>query len=284
MSGYTLVTDVADLDDDGDADLVAGHSAGVSVFFSDGSTLATQVDYTGARVGAVELGDVDADGDIDLLGLDHNGDLNLWANDGRGSFSLVQALPTGAGEVLDSDWDSIDLVDLNLDGALDVLVLVYDAYYLGTDPLVAYLNNGGGQFDPTVWSSAATGIFHIDVGDIDDEGHADIVYQSVDYTLASIMWDGGFGAVTSWPTPAYDSFLIGDVDGDGDTDAVGAGMYTVGVMLQDGGTLVDQGVWYDVANDIDGGWASVLNAELVDMNGDGCAEDARYSTPCNANR
>ena len=138
-SGYTMVSDVADLDGDGDADVVVGHADGFSVFFSDGTTLATETDYSGARVGPVELGDVDADGDADLLTLDDNGDLCLWINDGAGAFTLAQALPTGAGVVYDFDWDSIDLVDLDGDGALDVVVTIADAVVGGVDPIAAWL-------------------------------------------------------------------------------------------------------------------------------------------------
>jgi hypothetical protein len=274
LSGYTLVTDVADLDGDGDADLVAAHSGGVSVFFSDGTTLATQVDYTGLRVGAVELGDVDGDGDSDLLALDDNGDLNLWANDGRGNFSLVQALPAGGGFVLDYEWDSIDLVDLDLDGALDVVVLIAEGTFLGVDPMVAYLNDGAGTFDTTAWSTGPTPPYDIALGDIDGEGHVDIVYAGMTTpTIESIAWDSGYGAVTSWPISSYGYqwVLTGDVDGDGDTDAVGTVGFDVGVSLQDAGALVDQGVAYPMATTM--GWLSANDAiELVDMNGDGCAD------------
>lgn len=275
VSGYTLVTDVADLDGDGDADLVAAHSGGFSVFVSDGATLATQVDYAGARVGPVELGDVDADGDPDLLTLDDNGDLGVWTNDGAGAFSQIQTIATSAGAVEDPDWDSLDLVDVNGDGALDLAQVVS---WGSTDPLVVYLGDGTGTFDSTAYSfgpsmGGPVSIYDVAVGDIDSNGLVDFVYASLWYSLDSVSWDGGFGTPVSWPiaTYAYNWVLTGDIDGDGDVDAIGTVGFDIGVLLQEGGALVDQGAVYPMATT--SGWVVADDGlELVDMNEDGCAD------------
>lgn len=277
-SGYTMVTDVADLDGDGDADLVAAHVAGFSVFFSDGSTLATEVDYAGARVGPVELGDVDADGDADLVLLDDNGDLGLWTNDGAGGFTLAQTLATAAAHVDDPDWDSLDLLDLNGDGALDVVLLVGAAEWGAWDPVAVWLGDGTGAFDTTaitfgVSSGGPGEIYDLALGDIDGNGLLDVVYGSIWDNVATVPWDGGFGAVALWPisTYAYNWVLTGDIDGDGDTDVVGTMGYDLGVLLQDSGALVDPGAVYPFSTNT--GWAVADDGlELVDMNGDGCAD------------
>lgn len=277
-SGYSLVTDVADLDGDGLADLVAGHSDGVSIFFSDGSTLATQEDLGGPRVGAVELGDVDGDGDADLLTLDDDGELGVWHNDGDGGFTLVQSVPTGAGNVYDHEWDSIDLVDLDGDGSLDALVNLAEQSTDGLGPVLALLGDGTGQLDagsPYPWADPTYGwgVYDLDVGDIDSDGRVDMVYAGLHANVNSVPWDGGFGALVSWPMDsyAYNWVLTGDVDGDGDLDVIGTVGFGVGVLLQESGALVDSGVDYAMAET--SGWAVANDAiELVDINGDGCAD------------
>lgn len=63
----------------------------------------------------------------------------------------------------------------------------------------------------------------------------------------------------------------GDIDGDADTDAVGTAGFDIGVLLQEGGVLVDQGAVYPMQTTC--GWAVANDGiELADMNGDGCAD------------
>lgn len=278
QSGYTLVTDVADLDGDGDADLVAAHSGGFTVFLSDGATLSTSTDYTGFRVGPVELGDVDDDGDVDLLTLDDHGDLGLWRNDGLGSFTLVQMLPTAGGPVYDYEWDSLDLVDLDGDGALDVVVNLADIYDPSVGPLTVFLGDGDGGLATAAYTIGAdlpygSNIYDLAVGDIDGDDQVDLVFAGMDADVLSIPWDDGFGPVQSWgvDTYAYNWLLTGDVDGDDDLDVVGTVGFDLGVLLQDGAGLVDPGPDQELAQTC--GWAVANDAiELVDMNGDGCAD------------
>jgi hypothetical protein len=276
-SGYTLTIDVADLDGDGDADVVAGHSGGLSMFLSDGDTLATQVDHGGARVGAVALGDLDADGDVDLLTLDDAGDLGVWHNDGAGAFSLVQSVPTAGGNVEDHEWDSIEVVDLDGDGVQDVLVNLADQFVAG--PLHALLGDGTGSLDEsTIYASGVdlpTGVnvYSLDVGDVDGDGRADLVFASDWAEVLSMSFDGGFGGISAWPIVSYGYGWVtsGDVDGDGDVDVIGSTGFELGVLLQDAGALVDTGVEYALTGST--GWASANDPmELVDMNGDGCAD------------
>jgi hypothetical protein len=276
-SGYTLTIDVADLDGDGDADVVAGHSGGLSLFLSDGDTLATQVDRAGPRVGAVALGDLDADGDVDMLTLDDAGDLGVWHNGGAGAFSLVQSVQTAGGDVEDYEWDSIEVVDLDDDGVVDVLLNLADQFEAG--PLHALMGDGAGLLDEsTIYASGVdlpmgVNAYSVDVGDVDGDGRADLVFVSGWAEVLSMSFDGGFGGVSAWPTVSYGFGWVtsGDVDGDGDVDVVGTTGFEVGVLLQDAGALVDIGVEYELTGTT--GWASANDPmELVDMNGDGCAD------------
>jgi hypothetical protein len=183
--------------------------------------------------------------------------------------------PTDAAEVYDHEWDSLDIVDLDGDNALDAVVLVADASWTGAAPLVAYLGDGTGRFASAAWAASVSlpEVYDIAVGDIDGEGHLDVIYGTANYTAESIVWDGGFGAITSWPiaTYAYNWMLTGDIDADGDTDVIGTVGFDIGVLLQDGGALVDQGAVYPMATT--SSWSVAEDGiELVDMNGDGCAD------------
>lgn len=279
VSGWTMVTDVGDLDGDGLADLVAGHFGGFSVFFSDGLALTGEVDYPGPHVGPVELGDMDGDGDLDLVTLDDTAEVHVYENDGLGGFTLAQAIVTSAGPVVDSEWDSLDLRDLDGDGALDLVLVIANNMWLGVDPLAVFLGDGAGGVDPTAYTGPSGGaatveVYDLALGDLDNDGRVDLLFGGGGYEVYTIPWDGGYAPTSSWPIAsmyAWSWVLAGDIDGDGDDDAVGTTGNTLSALVQDGGLLTDPGETWLYAT-----WTNFVVAddgfELVDMNGDGCAD------------
>ena len=94
-------------------------SAGPAVFMS-GTRVAVGRDSSSMRMGDVALGDVDGDGDLDMLTANDNttGTVSVRLNDGKGHFTA----PATNSEVAvgDKSW-SVALGDVDGDGDLDVL-------------------------------------------------------------------------------------------------------------------------------------------------------------------
>lgn len=132
---------IADLDDDGDLDVVAMHTDTLRILINDG--FGTFTDETSTHITGltpdeafqwddVDIGDVDNDGDLDIIGAsrwDHGAGPPqmpvLLLNDGTAHFAADFALLAAAAtaEGLDPEHAShdVDLADIDNDGDLDVI-------------------------------------------------------------------------------------------------------------------------------------------------------------------
>jgi hypothetical protein len=122
---------LADLDADGDLDLIVGTwNEGVLLFRNDGDARAPRftrvdeplVELTRGSHATPALADLDGDGDLDMVAGESSGEVNVWRNDGTRSaatFTLVTDTLLG----LDVGRRSAPaLADLNGDGAIDLVV------------------------------------------------------------------------------------------------------------------------------------------------------------------
>lgn len=139
--GVVLNMAVGDLDDDGILDLVLGYAlrpeAGVFLGNGDGTfTESAPVSCAGGSLG-VDLGDLDGDGVLDLV-MSGGTVVSARLGDGFGGFAgsaLGGDLEVGSGAA------DVRLVDVNLDGLLDVVTAVS-----GASVIDVHLGNGRGGF------------------------------------------------------------------------------------------------------------------------------------------
>jgi hypothetical protein len=187
----------------------------------------------------VVVGDVDGDGDLDLLTVNATpaGTVSVRLNDGRGNFSAPALNPEPA---VGNVPTSVAVGDVDSDGDLDFLT----ANSLGRSVSVR-LNNGRGSFTaPATNPEPAVGFNPISVvlGDVDRDGDLDFLTANTDNTV-SVRLNNGRGSfsapATNPESPVGDypySVAMGDVDGDGDLDFLTANNHspTVSVRLNDG--------------------------------------------------
>ncbi len=224
-AGDTWDLVLGDIDADGDLDcLVANHSfEKTTIWRNDGAanfTAHPTVPAIGSNNDfAVTLGDVDGDGDLDaVIGLD--GPETVWLNDGSGAFTAHPTTSSfGSAVTLD-----VALGDLDADGDLDLVAV-------GEGDESVWVNDGAGNFTAHPTTPAFNAGFNsqsVALGDVDGDGDLDGVIAH--FSGINTVWlNDGDGDLS--PHPVAASFVfedavnaapLGDLDGDGDLDALTA--------------------------------------------------------------
>lgn len=238
--GSNPVPDLADLDNDGDAEMVVGLSEDgmVKIYTNIGTPNAAAYNESNvSEVGDIGLYaypvfcDLDNDGDQDLLsGRDSHGFV-YYENTGNTGAAIWQQNTTWfQGLGFESYWNSPSLVDINGDNKFDLI-------YGTDDGPISYYENAGTASVPE-WQEN-TDLFGgvIDVGgasnpcfyDYDKDGDldmftgstmGDIKYFRNTGTPSAPAWEEHSGAFTSLKHSIYSAVAIGDVNGDGLADAI----------------------------------------------------------------
>lgn len=124
--------DAADMDGDGDTDLVLVTNNQVQLWKNDGQGKLVNEQVLNASANLVELGDLDCDNDIDFF-FATNGVDEIWINNGTGQFTqLTQPFAN-------SQTTDIQLGDVDGDSDLDALVS-------NNTQSLLWLNDGSGNF------------------------------------------------------------------------------------------------------------------------------------------
>ncbi len=242
----------ADLDGDGDIDLVSAHNQpGTShlvVLKNDGSGIFTVfATYAPATLGQhVAGGDVDADGDVDVVMTDGWGssdNVRVMLNSGSGSLSGPYTYSAGT-------WArGVVVNDVDNDGDLDLAIA-----NSGNDNISILHNDGNGNFSDLANFSVGDSPTSVFANDFDSDGFIDIAtanYGGGDVTVILNDGDGTFSAPVAYQTGSQTRYISGgDFDGDGDIDLTASinGADTVVVLLNSGsGTFTDLSA-YKVGN------------------------------------
>jgi hypothetical protein len=209
------------------------------ILFTSFTSLAQCVPYTEldqnpllqfAHFGALNIADIDNDGDQDLLisGSETIGSLIkntiLYQNDGFGNFSILDD------STFSTDVLSMKFGDVDNDNDQDIFIS-------GLNPSSnkLYLNNGLGVFSLDIPASFPP-IYHgdFDFGDLDGDGDLDILMAGKNANLnfgtpvSIILENNGAGIFTelqgnTFTGVEYSKVLIFDIDNDNDQDAIIAG-------------------------------------------------------------
>jgi hypothetical protein len=179
--------ELADVDGDGDSDVVLGNEGQNQLFLNQSGKLvdvtASNLPVRGDETREIKAADVDGDGDLDLVVanvrfvLDESPQDYLLLNDGSGRFTTADAARYPEGE---RDNFTVQVVDVDRDGDIDVIIPSASVAG-GTGDYLALLNDGAGRFTVpargAVLPFTADGNgFDVEVADFDADGIQDLFF------------------------------------------------------------------------------------------------------------
>ncbi|MBL7903378.1 MAG: VCBS repeat-containing protein [Bacteroidales bacterium] len=223
----------ADIDGDGDPDLVTGglNNLQWQKNLGDGTfrNYLITPDYNDVR--ALHVCDFDGDNDMDILASSYtNNRIVLLQNNGNQVFTEF-ILSNSAGGT-----EFIDVADMDNDGDPDIVGAAFD-----TDLVYLLTNNGGNNFTQTTLASGLDGAYAVSIADFDNNGFADIAAAAYSGNSIVYLQNSGNGTfltqtLTSTQTNPY-SLSISDLDNDGDADLLYTSAAGYGWFSNNAGTL-----------------------------------------------
>jgi len=252
FSASVLALAAADVDGDGSTDIAVAASDGnrgwVDVLFgkgdgtfASGQVLTYQAD---SPPGSVVLGDLNADGNLDLVGMSSTS-VGVLLGAGDGSFAAISEYPTGIAT------RSIGLGDLNGDGAIDIVTVSSTTSSVGV-----LLGQGDAQFAPKLDYPTDQGPLGVTVGDLNADGVLDVVTSNQGSSFkgtVSVLLGVGAGRLAThvdYPVGVNPfAVALGDLNGDRKLDMAVAnmgvdGQWSISVLLAKGdGTFAPQSAY-----------------------------------------
>jgi VCBS repeat protein len=210
--------DVADVNGDGQADLVGRSATGdIQVGLSTGTSFSPSTSWSSwTPTGTVQFADVDGDGAADIVGYDQTtGVLTIGYSDGTASFEPPLQFGT---------WDptySLTLADVNGDGLTDV------AGRNATGDIKVGVSDAGSFSAPASWGTVPTDA-EVRFADLNGDGLADLVTRDPDTGAVSVKSSDGttFGPSTDYGahygslSSGYE-FSTAGATGGGESDVIG---------------------------------------------------------------
>ena len=215
----------------------------------------------GCNAFALGLGDLDNDGDPDLVVNDGVDCISTFDNIGNGVFENERrsSFPFSIGGL-----SNIELADLNNDAMLDVALV-------GGNHLIVFLNSGDGSLlNGISFSIDGADADSIAIGDLDKDGDLDVVTANFGTSDVSILFNDSNGNFATQETIKIKRgvfFLdLADFDEDGGLDLVVANSndHSVTVLFNNGSGTFTNPTAFDL-----GATGSVPTVAVGDFNSDG---------------
>ncbi len=232
-SAFGTAAVIADMDSDGDLDIIKSENTPVEIFRNDGTGFFDLLDPTYSQAGYhVEAGHLNGDGLLDLV-INDNGIDRYILNNGNIINGHADATLSFPASTNDFGGESV-IADLDNDGWNEVLISDVDVDISGCSRVSDILRNiGGSGFtsnQSNIPNALLTGVHDLAVFDINGDGMKDIVIGRCNGTsvlIRSCPWDtdvdGDVGItdflalLAAWgPNPGHPS----DFNGDGAVDII----------------------------------------------------------------
>jgi hypothetical protein len=208
---------VADIDHNGDMEIIAESWAYVHVWNHDGTDFAGWPKYHGTGYStSAAVADLDGDGDLEII-CPTGTKMYAWHHDG----TVVAGWPFTAPKPLAAPA----VADIDGDGAPEIIAGTWEGPWPGSPPYPLYMWKADGSLVPG-FPLGGLGQTRgpVSLADLDRNGTMEIVARIDDYIY---VWDKQGNVQPGWPiTPdaiRNSATAVGDLDGDGDLEIVIAG-------------------------------------------------------------
>ena len=182
-----ITVHAADMDGDGDVDVIAGATLGFEVlwFENDGnqdpSFTTRSISATQNRVRSVYAADMDNDSDLDILAALNGEDAVVWLRNDGGVNPIFTEYQVSRG--LLNGPESAFPVDFDNDGDIDVI-----AGSINDDTVAWFENNGASDplYSPWIIAQEADGVLTVYASDLDNDGSVDGLSGSSN--IDAVVW------------------------------------------------------------------------------------------------
>ncbi|MGE0083816.1 MAG: FG-GAP-like repeat-containing protein [Desulfococcaceae bacterium] len=271
----------ADVDGDGDTDLIG--VLGTSVFYVDeivwwentagnGSAWTKHtVDDKFSGAESVCAADMDGDGDRDLIGAASDADEIAWWKNTAGNGSVWEK------HSIDPSFKSAQIVytaDVDGDGDMDVLGAAWSSFNgsIYNEALALWENNLIGASPILIKEFSLDNITSIYAADVDSDGDIDMFSAASDADEIA-WWENTAENASVWAKhtvvnsfDGVNSVYATDLDGDGDTDVLGAASYADEIAWWEN-TAGNGSAW--TKHTFDGSFDFARSVYAADVDGDG---------------